>query len=57
MEHADGQLRVYSVEPNGEDNHGAYNVRKLYSGGPEDDVGASLWDVSRRGEPPAKRRP
>ena len=48
MEHHDGQLFVYSLGPNGRDEHGAYSPRTWMSG-VDDDAGAQLWDVSERG--------
>ena len=47
MEHRDGQLFVYSLGPNGMDEHGAYSPRTWMSG-VDDDAGAQLWDVSER---------
>ena len=47
MEHRDGQLVVYSIGANREDEHGAYEPR-LGTSGMMDDVGAAGWDVSLR---------
>jgi hypothetical protein len=51
MEHRDGQLFVYSIGPNGQDEHGDYNP-KLWPKLGHDDVGAHAWDVSLRGQTP-----
>ncbi len=48
LEHHDGQLFVYSLGPNGMDEHGAYSHRTWMSG-LDDDAGAQLWDVTERG--------
>ncbi len=50
MEHRDGQLFVYSIGPNGQDEHGAYEPKRWMEGGP-DDAGGRGWDVSLRGQP------
>jgi hypothetical protein len=46
--HQGDQFAVYSIGPNREDEHGAYNMRKWPTGG-TDDVVARTWDVSSRG--------
>ncbi|MDG3004497.1 hypothetical protein [Paludisphaera mucosa] len=55
MERFDGGLRVYSVGPNRLDEHGVdiYKSWQLRWRGiaPNDDVGATGWDVGRRGLP------
>jgi hypothetical protein len=56
MERRDGQLLIYSIGPNLQDEHGAYDPKKWTKGGP-DDTGASAWDVplrrqARRSQPP-----
>ena len=53
MEHRDGEIVIYSIGPNGEDEHGAYEPNRWMRGGP-DDAGARAWDVSRRGRPPPR---
>jgi hypothetical protein len=53
MEHSDGQIVIYSVGPNGKDEHGAFDPKRWQSGGP-DDVGAVAWDVELRGRPGGK---
>jgi hypothetical protein len=54
MEHRDGRLFVYSVGPNGVDEHGEYEPRRWMSG-EGDDAGAQAWDVPlRRREAPAE---
>jgi hypothetical protein len=50
MEQRDGQLFVYSIGPNGIDEHGAYDS-KAHSHESPDDFGGSLWDLKMRGEP------
>jgi hypothetical protein len=50
LEHRDGQLFIYSIGPNGKDEHGAHDPKRRMSGGP-DDVGARAWDVKLRGLP------
>ncbi len=52
IEHGDGQLRIYTIGPNGKDEHGEYEPRRWSNGGP-DDAGARAWDVSLRRRPPA----
>jgi hypothetical protein len=49
MEHRDGRLFIYSIGPNGRDEHGAYDP-KIMAKGHHDDVGAIGWDVDRRGQ-------
>jgi hypothetical protein len=56
MERRDGQLFIYSIGPNLEDEHGAYDPKKWMKGGP-DDAGASAWDVSLRRSPADPARP
>jgi hypothetical protein len=53
MEHRAGQIVIYSVGPNGKDEHGAFDPKRWQSGGP-DDVGAVAWDVELRGRPGGK---
>ncbi len=36
MEHRDGQLDVYSIGPNGKDEHGAFDPKTHLEGGPDD---------------------
>jgi hypothetical protein len=55
MEHRDRQLFVYSVGPNGEDEHGKFDPKKLPNFG-HDDLGASAWDVSLRGLEPGNNQ-
>jgi hypothetical protein len=52
MTHRDGQLIVYSIGPNGKDEHGEYDSKKWPKGAP-DDVGARAWDLDLRRRPPA----
>jgi hypothetical protein len=51
FEQRDGKLFVYSIGPNGKDEHGAYDPKRWLNGGP-DDVGAKAWDVKLRRQPP-----
>jgi hypothetical protein len=48
MEHHDGQLFVYSIGPNGTDEHGTYDPKR-WMRGEADDAGAKAWDLSERG--------
>ncbi len=50
LEHHDGQLFIYSFGPNGQDEHGVYDL-KQWSKGKLDDVGARAWDVNLRRRP------
>ncbi len=50
IEHRDDQLFVYSIGPNREDEHGAYEPERFMQGGP-DDAGGRGWDVPRRRQP------
>jgi hypothetical protein len=50
FERRDGQLIVHSVGPNLKDEHGAYEPKRWFNGGP-DDVGATAWDVAFRRQP------
>ena len=52
MEHHDEQLSIYTIGPNGKDEHGQYEPKKWSVGGP-DDAGARAWDVSLRRQAPA----
>jgi hypothetical protein len=54
MAHRDGQLFVYSIGPNGKDEHGEFDPKQWPKGGP-DDVGARAWDVNLRSHPPAPK--
>jgi hypothetical protein len=47
LEHRDGQLFIYSIGPNGKDEHGAYDLKR-WPKGVSDDVGARAWDVNLR---------
>jgi hypothetical protein len=47
VEHRDGSLFIYSIGPNGKDEHGAYDPKRWMRGGP-DDAGVQAWDVSQR---------
>jgi hypothetical protein len=47
LEYRDGQLLIYSVGPNGSDEHGACEPKRWTSGGP-DDFGTRAWDVAKR---------
>lgn len=47
LEASDGQLRVYSIGPDGRDDHGAFDPKRRMLGGP-DDINATLWDVPLR---------
>jgi hypothetical protein len=49
LEQRGGRLFVYSIGPNGQDEHGEYNPRAWMREGP-DDVGASAWDISLRAQ-------
>jgi hypothetical protein len=48
MEHRDGRLWVYSIGPNGQDEHGEYDPKRWPKLG-HDDVGAQGWDAALRG--------
>jgi hypothetical protein len=50
MEHRDGQVLIYSIGPNHEDEYGAYDP-KMWRNGRLDDVGAIGWDVNLRRQP------
>ena len=50
LEHHDGQLFIYSFGPNGQDEHGVYDL-KQWPKGKLDDVGARAWDVNLRRRP------
>jgi hypothetical protein len=50
MEHHDGQIVIYSIGPNGEDEQGEYDP-KQWDKGWADDVGAIGWDVNLRRRP------
>jgi hypothetical protein len=52
MARRDGQLLIYSVGPNRNDEYGAYDGA-LWLRGSNDDVGAGLWDVHLRRQPPS----
>ena len=54
MERRDGQVFIYSIGPNHQDEHGAFEP-KQYSRGKSDDFGGRLWDVHLRRQPPAPR--
>jgi hypothetical protein len=51
FEYHDGQLLIYSVGPNLEDNHGADEKKRGFQRGP-DDVSARAWDVPLRAQKP-----
>jgi len=51
LEHRDGQLLVYSVGKDREDEHGAYEPKR-WREGRLDDVGTAAWDVPHRRQPP-----
>jgi hypothetical protein len=55
LEQRDGRLFVYSIGPNGQNEHGEYDPRAWMREGP-DDVGASAWDVSLRAQSPLAER-
>jgi hypothetical protein len=50
FEHRDGQFLIYSIGPNGKDEHGEYDPKRWPDGG-KDDVGARAWDLSLRRRP------
>jgi hypothetical protein len=50
IEHRDGQLVIYSLGPNGKDEHGEYDLKR-FNNGESDDVGARAWDVNLRRRP------
>jgi hypothetical protein len=52
IEHHDGQLVIYSLGPNGKDEHGEYDPKR-WNKGESDDVGARAWDVNLRRRPSA----
>jgi hypothetical protein len=49
VEHRDGRIVIYSLGPNLDDEHGAYQP-KCWRDGIDDDVGTNAWDVSLRGQ-------
>jgi hypothetical protein len=49
MENRDGRIVVYSLGPNLDDEHGAYEYKR-WRDGIHDDVGTYAWDVSLRGQ-------
>jgi hypothetical protein len=53
MKARDGQLFVYGVGLNRQDDGGRYNPKQEYNGGPVD-VGTNAWDVALRGQVPPK---
>ncbi len=55
MEHLDGQLVIYSLGPNGKDEHGEYDPKR-WNKGEVDDVGARAWDLNLRRRPSAARK-
>jgi hypothetical protein len=56
IEHRDGQLFIYSIGPNGIDEHGKYDPRRSPQGEP-DDVGARGWDLELRRRRPVTAKP
>jgi hypothetical protein len=48
MERRDGRLFIYSIGPNGRDEHGTYDPRKWMKGTTDDDAGAVGWDLPLR---------
>jgi hypothetical protein len=53
MERRGGRLIVYSLGPNGKDEHGEYDPKK-WGNGLVDDVGGSVWDIPLRRQPPVE---
>ena len=51
MEYLDGKLKIYSIGPNGKDEHGAYEPLRSAKGG-ADDIGTAAWDPKLRRQPP-----
>ncbi len=51
LEYRGGELVIYSIGPNGKDEHGAFDRKRSLQGGP-DDIGARAWDVSLRRQSP-----
>jgi hypothetical protein len=56
MERQGGQILVYSIGPNGIDEHGAYEPKR-WGKGNSDDVGGSMWDVALRRRPAQRSTP
>ena len=56
VEHRNGQFFVYSIGPNGKDEHGEYDPKQWLKSGP-DDVGAKAWDLNLRRQPPVQTKP
>jgi hypothetical protein len=52
FQHRDGQLVIYSIGPDGKDEHGEFAPKQWLKGGP-DDVGARGWDLNLRRRPAA----
>jgi hypothetical protein len=52
MERRGGRILVFSIGPNGIDEHGAYDPKR-WGKGDSDDVGGSVWDVVLRRRTPA----
>jgi hypothetical protein len=50
-----GQFFVYSIGPNGKDEHGEFDPKRWLNGA-RDDIGAKAWDVDRRRQPPAQSK-
>jgi hypothetical protein len=53
MERRGCRIIVYSLGPNGKDEHGEYDPKK-WGKGFVDDVGGSLWDIALRRQAPIK---
>jgi hypothetical protein len=54
MEHREGQLRIYSLGPNHQDEHGAYDP-KQWMKQRLDDYGTGAWDVPLRRQLPSPK--
>ena len=55
MDRRAGKLLIYSIGPDGKDEHGEYNP-KLWPNGGKDDVGAYAWDVVERRRSPSENQ-
>jgi hypothetical protein len=56
IERRDGQLRIYTVGMNGNDEHGEDDPKLRLRGGP-DDIGTKAWDPKMRRQPPVASKP
>ncbi len=55
LEYRGGEFVIYSIGPNGKDEHGAFDRKRNLQGAP-DDLGARAWDVSLRRQSPEEEQ-